>query len=105
MRHGVGVDVLACECGKRMRCEATIFETNSLATMLAAHGRQLGSTWLLHTIERSADLRAPRLRERRPCTYPRRTGRCLMGRWFVGAMMVATLSSCLGTPDAGGPTS
>ena len=38
MKHGLGLDVLACPCGQRMKFVAVIFEKKSLARMLAAHG-------------------------------------------------------------------
>ena len=38
MRHGLGVDVLACPCGHAMLLVAVIFEKKSLARMLAHHG-------------------------------------------------------------------
>ena len=38
MRHGLGVDVLACQCGQRMKLVAVIFERKALARMLAHHG-------------------------------------------------------------------
>ena len=52
MKHGLGVDVLACPCGKRMKLVAVIFEKDSLARMLAAHG-------LPNRIEPIAPARAP----------------------------------------------
>jgi hypothetical protein len=52
MRHGLDLDVLACECGKRMRWVATIFEKKSVARMLAAHG-------LSARVVRIAPARAP----------------------------------------------
>jgi len=38
MKHGLGIDVLACPCGHRMKLVAVIFERKSLARMLAHHG-------------------------------------------------------------------
>jgi hypothetical protein len=36
MKHGLGLDVLACPCGKRMRYLATIFDHTELQRLLAA---------------------------------------------------------------------
>lgn len=38
MKHGLGIDVLACPCGHRMKLVALIFEKKSLARTLAHHG-------------------------------------------------------------------
>jgi hypothetical protein len=38
MKHGLGIDVLACPCGHRMKLVAVIFDKKSLARMLAHHG-------------------------------------------------------------------
>jgi len=38
MKHGLGIDVLACPCGHRIKLVAVIFERKSLARMLAHHG-------------------------------------------------------------------
>jgi hypothetical protein len=38
--HGLGVNVLACPCGERMKYVAVIFEKKSLARLLAAHGHR-----------------------------------------------------------------
>jgi len=47
MKHGLGVDVLACPCGHRMKLVAVIFEKKSLTRMLAAHGLRAR---VLHTL-------------------------------------------------------
>ena len=47
MKHGLGVAVLACPCGHRMKLVAVIFEKQSLARMLAAHGLRARA---LHTL-------------------------------------------------------
>jgi len=38
MKHGLGVDVLACPCGHRMKYVATIFDKKGLARLLRAKG-------------------------------------------------------------------
>ena len=38
MKHGLGIDVLACPCGHRMKYVATIFDKKSLARLLRAKG-------------------------------------------------------------------
>jgi len=38
MKHGLGIDVLACPCGERMRHVATVLKRDSLARLLRAHG-------------------------------------------------------------------
>ena len=38
MKHGLGLDVLACPCGGRMKHVATILDTASLARLLRAKG-------------------------------------------------------------------
>ena len=38
MKHGLGVDVLACPCGHRMRYVATLFDKKGLARLLRAKG-------------------------------------------------------------------
>jgi hypothetical protein len=38
MKHGLGVDILACSCGHRMQCVATIFDRKGLARLLRAKG-------------------------------------------------------------------
>jgi hypothetical protein len=38
MKHGLGVDVLACPCGARMRHVATVLSKDGLARLLRAHG-------------------------------------------------------------------
>jgi hypothetical protein len=38
MKHGLGVDILACSCGHRMQYVATIFDRKGLARLLRAKG-------------------------------------------------------------------
>ena len=38
MKHGLGLDVLACPCGGRMKLIATVLDKESLARLLPAHG-------------------------------------------------------------------
>jgi hypothetical protein len=38
MKHGLGVDILACPCGHRMKYVATIFDKKGLARLLRAKG-------------------------------------------------------------------
>jgi hypothetical protein len=38
MKHGLGLDVLACPCGHRMKYVATIFDKKGLARLLRAKG-------------------------------------------------------------------
>ena len=38
MKHGLGLDVLACPCGRRMKYVATILDASSLARLLRAKG-------------------------------------------------------------------
>jgi hypothetical protein len=52
MKHGLGLDVLACPCGKRMRYLATIFDHTELQRLLAAKH-------LPHRIEPIRKARAP----------------------------------------------
>jgi hypothetical protein len=52
MKHGLGVDVLACPCGGRMKYVATIFDRKGLQRLLRAKG-------LPHLIERAMPARAP----------------------------------------------
>ena len=52
MKHGLGLDVLACPCGKRMRYLATIFDRKELQRLLTAKG-------LPHRIEKLHPARAP----------------------------------------------
>ena len=37
MQHGLGIDVLACPCGHRMKLVAVIFDKHSLARLLKEH--------------------------------------------------------------------
>ena len=51
-KHGLGLDLLACPCGKRMKYLATIFDRNELQRLLTAKG-------LPHRIEPIRGARAP----------------------------------------------
>ena len=52
MRHSLGLDVLACPCGGRMKYVATIFDRKGLERLLRAKG-------LPHIIEPIQPARAP----------------------------------------------
>jgi hypothetical protein len=52
MKHGLGLDVLACLCGGRMKYVATIFDRRGLQRLLRAKG-------LPHLIEHARPARAP----------------------------------------------
>jgi len=56
MKHGLGVDVLACPCGHRMKYVATIFDKKGLARLLRAKG-------LPHQLEPIRPARAPPQRD------------------------------------------
>lgn len=56
MRHGLGLDVLACPCGHRMNYVATIFDKKGLARLLRAKG-------LPHQLEPIRPARGPPQRD------------------------------------------
>jgi hypothetical protein len=69
MKHGLGLDVLACPCGKRMRYLATIFDRKEPERLLTAKG-------LPHRIEPiRTTTAAPRFRRLNDVHHPVREGR------------------------------
>jgi hypothetical protein len=73
MKHGLGLDVLACPCGGRMKYLATIFDRTGLQRLLRAKG-------LPHFIEHAKPARAPPQAEldfgAGPSARPRAQRRC-----------------------------
>ena len=56
MKHGLGIDILACPCGHRMKHVATIFDRKGLARLLHAKG-------LPHQLEPIRPARGPPQRD------------------------------------------